>query len=487
MAQIPRPRDLPEPPALRPSEGLKERAIRAEVVKRVGDKYDLSWIDKTLGYESHDEMPWFYKAATWLPGRAIPAVGKGIGEFAGDMWSMLNTVDAEHIYGTDPVTGKPKKTFGADLAGRQLFGMLKSDFGAFWDKDQQQILADYQTALRAFGPEAEVTRIASQRLAERNKEWSENSFSMAMIKDFNQKYGGWSAFSDTLYDRPDKILVDLADVGAIKLTPLAGILRKATKGNALSVIDEAREWIKYSDEFDKADEVNNLLGHMERNIKLTPDLLADAKPMQDRVTGNTLTIEQIDAWNDDPEIFYRVTEPNRMHQQYSVVVAEERRVEFALSELIDERVKEQYADEIAELQRQVDNGEIFYADFDDEIEGFRQEFIEDNPYLLPEVENKLGRPMGIEEANISGEDPFLVYPGPNAVRTLDEALEIASDEGWDWTNRQFETPGVIQVIKGTNTGETFDLDGIVFSPEETVAVFDIPEFAKGLETLKPLK
>ena len=245
MAQIPR--KTPEAPTLRPSEGLKERAIRAEVVKRVGDKYDLSWIDKALGYESHDETPWFYKAATWLPGRAIPAVGKGIGEFAGDMWSMLNTVDAEHIYGTDPVTGKPKKTFGADLAGRQLFGMLKSDFDAFWDKDQQQILADYQTALRAFGPDAEVTQMASQRLAERNKEWSESSFSMAMINDFLSKYGNWEAFGDTLYNRPDKILVDLADLGVVKGPQLAGILRRATPNNVASVVDEARTALKQID------------------------------------------------------------------------------------------------------------------------------------------------------------------------------------------------------------------------------------------------
>ena len=190
-------------------------------------------------------MEWIGKAAKWLPMKAVPAIGKGIGEAASDFYNLFNTVE-DPTLGIDPVTQQPRKNFGAVLVARQLFPMLKTDFDAFWDKDRLQVVRDMMAARAVYGEDSPAFAAASKKLAAQNREWAQSSFSMAMMSDYLTRYGSWEKFGETIYDRPDKILMDLADFGAFKaFSPhLASILRKATPDNVYSVIDEAQLYIK---------------------------------------------------------------------------------------------------------------------------------------------------------------------------------------------------------------------------------------------------
>ena len=195
-------------------------------------------------------------------------------------------------------------------------------------------------------------------------------------------------------------------------------------------------------------------------------------------------MKQIDEWEADPSIFFRVTGKRRLHQEYSQVVAEEFQIREQLGEAVLERIKQDIKDgnladdKVAELDRQLHEEEISDSDYQREYEELvmdtaLEHFGEYRDDLLAGIENQTELPMDISEVFTEELGDILVYPGPNATERLigvDQALYIASRSGWDWA---FEMPNpVIHVIRGNRKGLTYDSDGIVIYPEETVAVFD---------------
>ncbi len=196
-------------------------------------------------------------------------------------------------------------------------------------------------------------------------------------------------------------------------------------------------------------------------------------------------MKQIDEWEADDNIFFRVTEKNRLHQQYSTVVGEEPAIRDTLDNRTRKRIEQEIEDgtladdKVAELDRQLREGEIddfVYAKEHGELVAettieYYEEYCED---VLSSVVDEMGVPMGIKEVFAEGQNT-LIYPGPNATERLigvNQALNIASRSGWDWPNRQGMDAPVIHVIRGYKTSVTYDADGIVIVPEETVAVFD---------------
>ena len=234
-------------------------------------EYPHTWIDRLAGVSPDADLPWWQKSLTWLPGRAAPAIGKGIGEIASDAHYLLATHEDPDMWKRqiDPVTGLPEKKFGVELMLRKVLPMVKTDWdmffnnptfkaGKFLDEMREQYGEDSIQAMiasenlarqwpiyaaRAYGLDSEQYKQASTVMARRNEQWAQSSFSMAMMNDFLSKYGSWDKFGDTLYNRPDQILLDIADIGMIEFTDLARILRRATPDNVGEVIDEARGYI----------------------------------------------------------------------------------------------------------------------------------------------------------------------------------------------------------------------------------------------------
>lgn len=389
---------------------------------------DAGWTEQEI-----KDLAWQSKIARWPEKKLGPALAMGVTEAWQDFAFLFQTAETD----IDPVTGQPRERKGADLMLWQIQRMLINDFKHWWEQGVlQKNQVAYNHASRTFGPNDPATLEALERIRHTNQQWASQSFVINMVSEYLSRYGSWDKFADTLYNRPDKILVDLADF--VPAPPLAAIFRKAKVSNIYDVAGEAREWLRKTEDFDYTDEVNELLGYVDRNENLVPDILANpTSPLQNRVDGSMLTNEIIEEWDDAPDIFYRVTDRDRMHQQYSWVVAEAPLVRLDYYDLLQES----------------------------------------GDYHIGMVENQYGELMGIKEIYTSREDG-LVYPGPNTVKTLDEAIAIASSTdykgltGWDWIRRQNIENPVIQVIRGNELSYTWDGDGIVIRPEETIGVFN---------------
>ena len=141
------------------------------------------------------------------------------------------------IIGADPATGLPRKNFGAAILARKVAPMIKTDFDHFYDEDKLQVVRDMLAARKVYGEDSDAFKIASDKLSAQNKEFAQSSLSMSVMKDYMSRYGSWDKFTETLYNRPDKILVDIADLWTPKLPAgLAMKLRRATPDNWRDVV-----------------------------------------------------------------------------------------------------------------------------------------------------------------------------------------------------------------------------------------------------------
>lgn len=184
-------------------------------------------------------------------------------------------------------------------------------------------------------------------------------------------------------------------------------------------------------------------------------------------------------------IFFRVTGKERLHQEYSFVVMEEDRLRSMWRDQYRKRIDEEIKgghigkDELAELDRALADGEINRVDYLFKYEELidkmgNQHRKKYSAETLEGVKNKAGDPMKLQEVVIN-DKKRLAYPGPNTVEKLKDAMDIASRrsvKSWKWVDRQDIKDPVIHVIRGRATGKTWDGDGIVITPEETIAVFD---------------
>ncbi len=93
-------------------------------------------------------------------------------------------------------------------------------------------------------------------------------------------------------------------------------------------------------------------------------------------------------------------------------------------------------------------------------------------------------------AHVATHGDNIYYTGLNAVEFMegrDQAIDIASESGWNWVARVGIEEPVIQVIRAKDIGMTWPTDGFILDPEnvETIAVFDwSEEFGELVESLE---
>lgn len=249
MALIPRPSALNQ---IR--HGTRQISAIDEIKKPLSTKPITQAVSAT-GNDRAGKLAWIGKAATWLPMKAIPAAGKGIGEAATDFYSLLQIIENPEA-GIDPlrpvpralmgsqIPQKPRSSFGAALMGKQLSSMLKADFDHFWDTDKLETVREVMAARRAYGENSPAFQQASRKLSRQNKAFAQKSLSMSVMGDYMSRYGSWEQFADTLYNRPDKIFVDLADFGAFKALGISKILAKATPNNLKMIVEQTEDALR---------------------------------------------------------------------------------------------------------------------------------------------------------------------------------------------------------------------------------------------------
>ena len=319
----------------------RQKEIVEHVVKPK-PKWTQTWIDKSLGIEN---PPWWWKTGTWIPGKAIPAFLTGIGESMAGIDAMLSPVDTELKRELELAIANAKnyrKTKGADSWQYQhakkhadrLLAEWHAGGSEEWRKGKlgievlhQQILDELDPPhLRALREQVEQAFDGGRGYMSKEHRGAVRAYNEAKSKPYPtpildafkanySKYKLWTAegrekFWTTLVNRPDEIVGD------------ASVFAPYLASSKVGWVARTGKWLDRLDPGNVADTVVDTATAIN---KLKPRLRADTSNIDaatlarvDLVSGKQISQAQIDAWNADPNVFYRITNAGRLDQPRSL-------------------------------------------------------------------------------------------------------------------------------------------------------------------------
>lgn len=215
-------------------------------------------------------------------------------------------------------------------------------------------------------------------------------------------------------------------------------------------------------------------------------------PRKNVVTGKPTDRAQFENWDADPNVFYRITNTERLDQRESYeigaagmmdrVIKKELRNHWKTSRMsgwqtgrtgedyIPQRDYAEYLDENGELMSLKEIRKKFGS------KGTTKEYWYWSEYerLADELFNmKISPPPKDYFFRRPDDRKRLVYSGVNAVETLDDSMKYRKQFNWDSYAAQGGGRPVLQVFEGEYVGETYSSDGAVVIPTKTIGAFDL--------------
>ena len=250
-------------------------------------------------------------------------------------------------------------------------------------------------------------------------------------------------------------------------------------------------------------------------------------PKVDLASGKVLSREQIEAWDADPHVYFRITNEERLGSLHSRALGEGPKVHRRILHRMFPVEFEEYLENhglLETFERLPDEmREMFvlahWDDFYEEYQGlgvlpareFRDFVDVDGNFISrdaavkqygqdlnePEIE-ALERGWEIwneykdiaeaqygmipapiyEGSNPRFERARMQYKGVNAIEDWEGIAQYMEDTDWNEFVEGEGGRGVVQVLRGKYIGETFDRDGRIIIPEETLAVIDLNLLAR---------
>ena len=479
-----------------------QKAIRNETKRKMEGRYPRTWIDAALGIE---DPPWWWQGVTWLPGRAVPAFLTGIGAGLEGIDIMLSPVDTELKKNLELAienAEKYRKTRGENSwqyqHAKQRVDRLLAEWHAGgseeWQKGKLSIEALHQQILdeadppllRALRKQAEEAFDDGRGYMSKEHRDAVKAYNEAKAKPYPtpvwdafkanySKYKLWTAegrerFWTTLVNRPDEIVGDVS------------VFAPYLKASKIGAVAKTGKWV---DRLDPGNVVDTVVDATKATNKLKPPLRADTSNIDtatlarlDLVSGKQISQAQIDAWNADPNVFYRITNASRLDQPHSL--------QFDQGEGIAEEIHDKFLKEHPKLEEVVPELNLQVQDLLDDSGAFMSysdakkrwgdqlvekeydywynyvEFVESSYNLTP-----------IKPVEVKSQIAELRYLGVNGSDRFDVIYKYLREREWDNVIKKEEDRSVLQVIQGDKIGETWSDDGKVINPKETLAVFDL--------------
>lgn len=460
-------------------------------------RYPRTWIDAALGI---DDPPWWWQGVTWLPGRAIPAFLTGGQEGLEGIDLMFNMEETELSKALDTARTNArifKQKYGKDSWQYQHAKKRVDGLYSQWlaeDPKRLGIEALHQQILdEADPPPLRALREQAKRAFDDGRGYMSKEHRDA-VKAYNEakakpyptpiwdafkanysKYKLWTAegrekFWTTLVNRPDEIVGD------------ASIVAPYLKASKIGAVAKTGKWV---DRLDPGNVVDTVVDATKATNKLKPPLRADTSNIDtamlarlDLGSGKQISQAQIDKWDTNPNVFYRITNTSRLDQPHSL--------QFDQGEGIAEEIHDKFLTEHPKLEEVVPGLNLQVQDLLDDSGTFMSysdakkrwgdklvekeydywynyvEFVESSYSLTP-----------IKPVEVKGQIAELKYLGVNGSDRFDVIYKYLREREWDNVIKKEEDRSVLQVIQGDKIGETWSDDGKVINPKETLAVFDL--------------
>lgn len=195
------------------------------------------WYDMAIEDPVYREMG---VIAGWALIKLPKALGLGAKDFGQFVWDQIKTVDASDEYYPGA------RTFGGERTYKALEGGVKRDYKNwkfFFGQERGKAVGAMLKARREYGEESEAFKRASRRIVmldRMNALRGGPGLSQLIMDDFMTRYGSWEKFLDTLENRPDQIITDLAMLPWLKGTKVGRILQRADMENLPETLGMAR-------------------------------------------------------------------------------------------------------------------------------------------------------------------------------------------------------------------------------------------------------
>ena len=419
---------------------------------------------------------------------------RGITEIGTSIYDMARTYEVERRHYPGSASTYPVNKFGIQILIENLIEEHQ------WPKELKDAEQFMYQMLREYGPYSTEFDMARRMFKWDHAEWVRETprpTRDAIFHEMFAKYTSVDEFLNTLDNRPDEIVSDLAGLKFLKGTKIGKILDKANPENVLETVLEARAVIKQlAGKSPDIERVNNLLSEIEGDLRNTDPLpprlrrpQGEFDPATDLVSGRIIDDAQFEAWDADDNIYYRITNESRLGQETSFAVAESEGIHRIIEDMLqdfqnfegfepsfvasdfldDDGYFMSYNKAKQKLGASLNPDEYEYWSRYEEIawERFGLEIVPQDDTLMESLPLQLRRDSRFQNP------PRFRYGGVNGVLTRDEIIEYVQESDWHYFLQKEDDPTVIQVLRGDGIRETHDNDGWVVVPAETEAVFDV--------------